>query len=83
MEADLIVKRQYCDEHRASGHYCDENYHCHGATLIDVEKRGYTYARHVGGGWFKLQPKPSNFTPEFWAEPEYPEHDIHVLEPDF
>jgi len=53
----ITVKRQYCEQHMAKDHYCDENYHCHGATLIDVERKGYTYARHIGDGWYKLQEK--------------------------
>jgi hypothetical protein len=60
--SDLTVKRQYCEEHRAADHYVDENYHCHGSSLIEVESHGYTYARHIGGGWFRLIEKYSRIS---------------------
>ena len=82
--SDLYVKRQYCEEHSAQGHYCDENYHCHGETLQQIEKRGYCYARHIGGGWYRMTPKYNPALPLEWQMPEDPpEHDIHVIEPDF
>ncbi len=52
--SDLTIHRSYCEEHAALNHWLDENYHCHGADLIAVERNGYTYARHIGGGWFRL-----------------------------
>lgn len=55
--SDLTVHRTYCEEHSASDHWLDENYHCHGSSLAQVESRGYTYARHIGGGWFRLHEK--------------------------
>jgi hypothetical protein len=51
---ELIVKRQYCEEHSETDHYIDENYHCHGRSLAEIQKKGYSYARHIGGGWFRL-----------------------------
>jgi len=83
---DLTVKRQYCEEHRAKDHYCDENYRCHGATLIDVERKGYTYARHIGGGWFRLMEKYNPNQRAVDAEMAAEAHDSAealYFEPDF
>ncbi len=52
--SDLTVHRTYCDEHAASDHWLDETYHCHGTTLAEVERHGYSYAKHIGGGWFRM-----------------------------
>lgn len=51
---DLTVHRTYCEEHSARDHFLDENYHCHGESLAEVESHGYTWAHHIGGGWFRL-----------------------------
>jgi len=50
--SDLIIHRSYCEEHAARDHWLDESGHCHGKDLVQVQRCGYTYARHVGGGWF-------------------------------
>jgi hypothetical protein len=85
--SEITVRYAFCPKHY-DRHMIDEKEKCHGTDPQDLEKRGYRYLRHIGGGWFRyrepqpprsrlpyaLQPKP---------EPEPPEHDIHVLEPDF
>lgn len=55
--SDLTVHRSYCTDHVASDHWLDENYHCHGASLAEVEIHGYSYAKHIGGGWFRMVEK--------------------------
>ena len=55
-DTDLVVHRSYCPEHVAI-HYVDENEKCWGKDLVEVQKRGFTYARHIGGGWFGLRCK--------------------------
>jgi hypothetical protein len=55
--SDLYVRRGYCEEHSENDHWIDENFKCHGRSLAEVERQGYTWARHIGGGWFKLLPK--------------------------
>ena len=86
--SNLTVHRSYCETHSASDHWLDENYHCHGSTLAQVEARGYTYARHIGGGWFRLIEK---YHPQQWqqdlawemaAEARDSAHTLY-LEPDF
>lgn len=58
----LIVHPAYCSEHTDSHHYLDENGKCWGTSLIEVEKKGYTWPRHIGGGWFEFKPKyPSRY----------------------
>ena len=54
---DLIVHPGYCEEHSDTRHYVDEAGKCYGATMSQVEARGYGYARHIGGNWFRLQPR--------------------------
>jgi hypothetical protein len=73
---DITVKRQYCEEHSAPDHWVDENYHCHGKSLVEVEARGYSWARHIGGGWFRLKER-YNFQQPFDLQP--PDH-THVAE---
>jgi hypothetical protein len=55
--SDLYVRRTYCEEHSENDHWCDENYRCHGRDLTEVERKGFSYAKHIGGGWFKLVEK--------------------------
>ena len=52
--SELTVKRNYCDEHHENDHWLDENFKCHGWDLADIQRKGYSYAKHIGGGWFKL-----------------------------
>jgi hypothetical protein len=51
---DLTVHRSYCEEHSARDHWLDEDYHCHGESLAEVESHGYSWPRHLGAGWFRL-----------------------------
>lgn len=64
--SDLTIHRTYCEEHTARDHWLDESYHCHGADLIAVERNGYTYARHIGGGWFRLRERYTIPLPLEW-----------------
>jgi hypothetical protein len=58
---DLDVRRGYCTEHSENDHWLDENFVCHGRTLQEIESHGYSYARHIGGGWFRLKEKYSKY----------------------
>ena len=80
---DLTVHRTYCEEHSARDHFLDENYHCHGESLIEVERRGYIYAHHIGGGWFKLIEKyrPAHLSLEWEILADA--HSIPEVEVDF
>jgi hypothetical protein len=62
----LYVRRNYCSEHAAAGHYCDENGRCFGETLKDVENLGYSWPRHLGNGWFRMNERHSSPLPSEW-----------------
>ena len=83
---DLVVRRDYCSEHGVV-HYCDETGRCHGKDLVEVERRGYSYARHIGGGWFKLIEKyrPISQQDLAWEMAAEAHDSIHApyYEPDF
>jgi hypothetical protein len=49
----LIVHLTYCDEHMEN-HWIDECGNCHGESLRAIESCGYSWPRHIGGGWYKL-----------------------------
>jgi hypothetical protein len=74
-EPDLYVKRSYCSEHMERDHWLDENFVCHGRDLAEVESHGYTWARHIGGGWYKLQPKPPRRNKPDYISQLVEEHD--------
>ena len=85
--SDLYVRRTYCTEHSENDHWCDENFKCHGASLAEVERKGYSYAKHIGGGWFRLVEKyrPMSQADLAW-EMAAEAHDSNLapyLEPDF
>ena len=84
---DLYIRSTYCEEHLENNHWLDENFHCHGSSLVEVQRHGYTYARHIGGGWFKLIEK---FHPAYqqdlaWEMAAEAHDSIHApyYEPDF
>ena len=63
--ADLYVHRDWCEEH-CDTHLVDERGQCHGATLADVESSGYSWPRHIGGGWYRLHERHPQPLPLEW-----------------
>ncbi len=84
---DLTVHRAYCAEHSARNHWLDENNHCHGEDLAAVESTGYSYAKHIGGGWFKMMEKyrPQWMNDLSWEMAAEAHDSLHAAyyEPDF
>ena len=82
----LQVHRSYCTEHSDNSHWLDENGQCYGDSLAAVERHGYTYARHVGGGWFELRQTYSNYQQDLAWQMAAEAHDSALApyyEPDF
>jgi hypothetical protein len=52
-------------------HWLDERDRCHGESLRAIEARGYSWPRHIGGGWYKLHaryPRAADLAWEMIAE---------------
>jgi len=62
---DLTVHATYCEEHMET-HYLDERDQCYGESLRTIEARGFTWARHIGGGWYKLHERNPQPLPLDW-----------------
>jgi hypothetical protein len=78
----ITVHATYCEEH-AETHYLDELDRCHGESLRSIESRGYTWARHIGGGWYKLHERYPQTLPLDWQMLADAHSNIQEAEVDF
>lgn len=78
--SEILVQYGYCEEHLDRHHMVDERGRHVANGPDEMKARGFFYLRHIGGGWFRYRIPSPNWQP---PEPEPPEHDIHVIEPDF
>ena len=77
--SEILVQYGYCAEHLDRHHMVDERGRHVANGPDEMKARGFFYLRHIGGGWYRYRtPSPNWFSPE----PEPPEHDIHVIEPE-
>jgi hypothetical protein len=78
--SEILVQYGYCAEHLDRHHMVDERGRHVANGPDEMKAHGYFYLRHIGSGWFRYRTPSPNWIP---SEPEPPEHDIHVIEPDF
>ena len=82
----LTVRSDYCFEHHAR-HMVDHRGQCWGSNLKTIEKLGYSWPKHIGGGWFKFCLRQPKTLPLDWqlaqaaAEQAAAEHDAKDTDP--
>ena len=80
----ITVRHGYCPEHAASSHVVDENEHHIANDTAEMKAKGYFYLRHIGGPWFSYrQPQSLPLDWQMRLDADLPEHDPHLIEPDF
>ncbi len=79
----MFFQESLLPEHLAR-HMVDEHEHHIANSMEELKRRGYFYLRHIGGGWYSYrEPRTLPLDWRMTQEPEPPEHDIRILEPDF
>jgi hypothetical protein len=84
--SEITVRLDYCLDHPGELHMIDERGRHVANDMKSLERRGYRYIRHAGHCWFVYRENCRPSSRLYWQqplnEPEPPEHDIHVIEPD-